>query len=241
MTLMTPERFNDRFSAYSGLKHQKNGVRLLYDAIKAGKPVEEVLSETAPWAKAFSPAPAKLNPLPVPYFAQGDNGPEGWRECQPTSIAMCLSYLRVRDPFGPGVIDDNNFVRLVKQYGDVTSQQSVSLALDFLGVKHRFVTNCSVEQAKREIDNGKPVAIGMLHNGPVTRPTGGGHYIVIIGYTDKGWIVHDPYGEQDLVKGGFAKVGGLHGMKIVYSYKNTNPRWTVEGPNSGWAWLFGGN
>jgi hypothetical protein len=78
----------------------------------------------------------------------------------------------------------------------------------------------------------------MLHHGPVTAPTGGGHYVVIIGYDDHGWIVHDPYGEQDLVNGGFIKVGGLHGMSQRYSYKNFNPRWLVGGSSKGWAWLF---
>lgn len=175
----------------------------------------------------------------VPYFAQSDNGPEGWRECQPTSVAMCLSFLKVRDPFGPGVIDDNGFVRLVKQYGDVTSQNNVAKALDRLKVKYQFATNCSAEQVKREIDSGRPVAAGMLHHGPVTAPKGGGHYIVIIGYDASSWIVHDPYGEQGLINGGFIKVGGLHGMSQKYSYKNFNPRWAAEGPSSGWAWLFG--
>jgi hypothetical protein len=239
MSEMTFERFLDRFNAYAGLPHQKDGLRLLYESIRKGSSASE-LREDAKWATIFSPPsqPSRPNPLPVAYFAQGDNGPEGWRECQPTAVSMCLNYLRVRDPFGPGVIDDNAFVKLAKRYGDVTSQVAVSKALDFLKVKYRFTTTCTVEQAKQEIDNGRPLAIGMLHHGPVTRPTGGGHYITIIGYNDKGWIVHDPYGEQDLVNGGFVKVGGLHGMRLQYSYKNTNPRWTIEGPNSGWAWIF---
>lgn len=241
------ERFLNRFEAYSNLSHQKDGVRLLYQAIKDGASADQILREDAPWAKAFSPSvppappapsPSFPNPLIVHYFAQGDNGPEGWRECQPTSISMCLNYLKVKKQDEPGIVDDNYFVKLVKQYGDVTNQASVQNALHHLGVKHRFITNCSADMVKQEISNGRPVAIGMLHNGPVTRPTGGGHYITIIGYTEKGWIVHDPYGEQDLVNGGFVKAGGIHGMRLHYSYKNMNPRWLVEGPNSGWAWVF---
>lgn len=237
-TPMTFERFLDRFEAYSGLKHQTSGIKQLYEAIKNGLPPDQILSEDAQWAKTFSPAIVNKNPLVVPYFAQGDNGPEGWRECQPTSVAMCLNFLSVKDPFGPGIIDDNGFVRIVKQYGDVTNQNNVARALDYLKVKHKFVTNCSAEQVKKEIDGGRPVAVGMLHHGPVTAPKGGGHYVVIIGYDSSGWIIHDPYGEQDLVNGGFIKTGGLHGMSQKYSYKNFNPRWTVEGPSSGWAWVF---
>jgi uncharacterized protein YvpB len=239
MTLMTFERFEDRFKAYNpAIKHQKDGVRRLYEAIQSGVPADQILSENAQWAKTFSPAIVKKNPLTVHYFAQGDNGPEGWRECQPTSVAMCLNFLRVKDPFGPGIIDDNGFVKLVKSYGDVTNQASVSKALASLKIKHRFVTDCSEGQAKQEIDAGRPLAVGMLHHGSATAPSGGGHYVVIIGYDSSGWIVHDPYGEQDLVNGGFVKVGGIHGMNQKYSYKNFNPRWLVGGPFKGWAWLF---
>jgi len=239
MTSMTFERFEDRFKAYDpAIKHQKDAVRQLYKAIQSGASADQILSENAQWAKTFSPAIFRTNPLTVPYFAQVDNGPEGWRECQPTSVAMCLNFLRVKDPFGPGIINDNGFVRLVKSYGDVTNQSSVSKALLSLNVRHRFVVDCSEGQAKREIDSGRPLAVGMLHHGPVAAPEGGGHYVVIIGYDDRGWIVHDPYGEQDLVNGGFIKAGGLHGMSQRYSYKNFNPRWLIGGPFKGWAWLF---
>ena len=36
-------------------------------------------------------------------------------------------------------------------------------------------------------------------------PSGGGHYILAIGYTDTHLIAHDPYGELDVVNGGYPK------------------------------------
>jgi GH24 family phage-related lysozyme (muramidase) len=39
-----------------------------------------------------------------PYFHQKDNGPEGWRQCQTSSIAMCLKYLDT-----PGINDDTDY------------------------------------------------------------------------------------------------------------------------------------
>jgi hypothetical protein len=62
--------------------------------------------------------------------------------------------------------------------------------------------SCSVERAKAELDKGFGLAFGILHHGPVSAPSGSGHYIAIRGYDSSGWLVHDPYGELDLVRGG---------------------------------------
>lgn len=185
------------------------------------------------------PASSQVQPLPrnplvaVPYFPQLDNGPEGYRQCQTSAIAMILSYLQV-----PGIHDDLDYLKVVNRYGDTTRQQAHQLALRALDVRARFVQNMTVAQAQAEIRAGLPVAMGILHRGPVTAPSGGGHWIVAYGFTDKAWIVHDPYGELDLVNGGWTAQGGLHGMQQAYSFKNTNPRWLIEGPASGWAWVF---
>ena len=50
--------------------------------------------------------------------------------------------------------------------------------------------------------------------------------------------VNDPYGELDLVAGTWARQGGDSGRDQSYSFRNLNPRWLVDGPESGWAWLF---
>ena len=90
-----------------------------------------------------------------------------------------------------------------------------------------------------ELKAGLPVAIGVLHHGPVSAPSGGGHWITVIGFTPDGqWIVHDPYGEQDLVNGGWVKQGGGSGRSLRYSQRNLNPRWLPDGPASGWGWCF---
>jgi hypothetical protein len=82
------------------------------------------------------------------------------------------------------------------------------------------------------IDAGRPVPVGWLHKGHVTAPSGGGHYSVIIGYNERGWIVHDPNGEANLATGGYTN--NLQGASLTYSYGNFNPRWIVEGEGSGW-------
>ena len=75
---------------------------------------------------------------------------------------------------------------------------------------------------------------GFLHHGTPSKPTGGGHWLDIIGYDDKGYWVNDPWGEIDLLTGTYPSTDGA---KKHYSYKNFEPRWMVDGPNTGWCIL----
>jgi hypothetical protein len=170
-----------------------------------------------------------------PFFSQVDpsDGAEGWRQCQTSSLAMALRFLNVK-----GIIDDTDYLRIVRQFGDTTAQETHRKALAKLGVKARFVQNCTVAQAQAEIKAGLPVVAGILHHGPATHPTGGGHYVALFGFDPTGWFVNDPYGELDLVNGGWSRQGGGAGRDQRYSFANFNPRWLPEGAASGWAWLF---
>ena len=66
-------------------------------------------------------------------------------------------------------------------------------------------------------------------------PSGGGHYILAVGYDDTHLIAHDPYGELDCVAGGYPKTGGEYGKYIKYSWKNWAPRWSVSNDHDGWG------
>jgi hypothetical protein len=146
---------------------------------------------------------------------------------------MCLAYLQV-----PGIRDDLDYLKVVQRFGDTTSQAAHQQALASLGVRARFVQNCSAPQLQAEIRSGLPAAIGILHHGPVSAPSGGGHWISVYGFTPFHYIVNDPYGELDLVSGGWVRRGGDAGRNQRYSFRNLNPRWLLEGAASGWAWLF---
>ncbi len=123
----------------------------------------------------------------------------------------------------------------VDQIGDNTS---VSITQTGAGntVNGNVGGNGNVDDAKACLLRRRPVVIGLLHRGPVTRPSGGGHYIILTGFDTRGWLVHDPYGEIDLVAGGWVRTGNGSGRSQHYSFRNTNPRWLVEGPRSGWGW-----
>ena len=219
-----------------GQPHQAEAVQLLQQSMP-----DSLLQPTSPWIKAWrnppeAPQPeAGQNPLPVKYFWQQDNGPEGWRQCQTSSIAMCLNYLGV-----PGINDDVDYLKIVQRYGDTTMQSSHQQALNELGVPARFRTDGSKQDLINRIDAGFPCPIGILHHGPVSAPSGGGHYICLIGHSDTHAICHDPFGDLDLVNGTWAAQGPQDGKSIHYSWKNLLPRWDLNnGVKDGWYWEIG--
>ena len=246
----SPITLDQLFRFWRNLPHQRAAVMELEDDLRANgyavamrrdRPWFSVWSqdgkqEDQPPAAASAPAfqGRPTNPLTgFPWFPQLDNGPEGWRQCQTSSIAMCLAYLGAG-----GIRDDLDYLRVVQRYGDTTSQAAHQQALRSLGVRARFVRNCTPQQAQAEIRSGLPVCMGILHHGPVGAPQGGGHWIACYGFDADGWRVNDPYGELNLIRGGWVQRGGSSGKGQRYSYRNLNPRWLADGPASGWAWLF---
>jgi len=181
---------------------------------------------------------ASSNSRPVtlegfPYQSQMDNGVEGWRECQTSALSMALIYLKV-----PGIRSDLDYLRIVEAHGDTTRQDVHMQALRSLKVRAAFRTNLTSEEVSAELVRGRPVCAGLLHHGPSYQPEGGGHWVTVYGQTLKAWQVMDPAGELDLVRGGFIKTGGTSGARQLYSFKNMNPRWFVDGPGTGWGWVF---
>jgi GH24 family phage-related lysozyme (muramidase) len=165
------------------------------------------------------------NPLKVPYSDQllmADG--QGWRECFSASSSMLAMYWG-KEP------NENTYDKLRARYGDSTSSDAQLAALRALGLKADFRTDGTVAMLKGEIDAGRPVAVGWLCDGPVSAPSGGGHWIVIIGYDNTGFFVNDPYGNCDLIHGGY--LSHHDGDGLHYSYENWVPRWQVEG-TGGW-------
>lgn len=233
MTNPAPITLAQLWRHWRGLPHQLAAISELEEELAANG-YAATMRRDRPWFETWSQDGKQqlVNPLPVPYFAQLDNGPEGWRQCQTSSIAMCLAFLKTQ-----GIHDDLDYLNVVRRFGDTTSQNAHIEALAYLQARARFRQNMSANDLLSELKDGRPVAIGILHHGPVSAPTGGGHYIVVIGWTDSAWICHDPYGELNLVRGGWAKQGA-GGKQVVYSQRNLNPRWLPDGPQSGWGWTF---
>jgi hypothetical protein len=168
------------------------------------------------------------------HFDQKDNDSDGWRECQSSSVAMCLKWMGVGN-----ITNDQQYVTLVEKHGDTTERAPHFAAMKDLGYsKAQWHTNLTIAQCKAEIDAGRPVCVGSLHHGPASAPTGGGHFVVLTGYTDSAWVVQDPYGSQNLSCGGFSCQTVGAGKDQLYSFKNFNPRIFVEGDGTCWGWTF---
>lgn len=191
-------------------------------------PAHAAATANAAATATAKPATAPLahpNPLPVPWFDQllmGDG--QGWRDCFTASSAMLAAYWG-KEP------NEDSYNRVRQCYGDSTSSEAQLQALRSLGLQAQFGTDGTFELLQREIDAGRPVAVGWLHHGPASAPSGGGHWTVVIGYDATGVIMNDPNGSCDLVNGGYPS--NHDGAHQHYSFRNWGPRWRVNG-TGGW-------
>ena len=187
----------------------------------------KIINDPKPEPEQVYKHPSKLI-LEVPYYSQRDNTKDPMRTCFSSSCAMLLKFLKPNSITG-----DDQYIRTVFKYGDTTSSSAQLLALEEYGVKADFSQNGGWSSIDSQLTRGIPIPIGILHKGPVTNPTGGGHWIVIIGRNEDNtaYVVHDPFGDLDLVNGGYLSSDGAF---KVYSKKNLGPRWLVESQSSGW-------
>ena len=172
-----------------------------------------------------------MKTLPVRYYSQRDSTTnQASRMCFSSSCAMLLESLK------PGALKgangDDQFLTRVRQFGDTTEAAAQLRALASYGVQAKFVQNANWGTITAQIDRGIPVPLGILHHGPVNAPTGGGHWIIAIGYSPEAILVHDPYGDLDLRRGGYISDNGAG---LSYSRRRLGPRWMVDGPSTGWA------
>ena len=218
-----------RFTEHPPLTHQLAAWNWLQE--------QQAPAVMAQFAELFRADPIPTKPplvkdsrtLQVPYFSQLDNqSGAGARECFSSSCAMLAA-------FWGKVKGDDQYNAIRSKYGDTTSATAQIKALRGLGLRPSFITNASILTLINEIDQGRPVAVGWLHKGPIAAPTGGGHWSVVIGYNPQALIHNDPNGEADLVNGGYVNHTG--GRGVSYSRKNWLKRWEVPTAGSGWAML----
>ena len=166
--------------------------------------------------------------LDVPYYSQRDNKKDPLRSCFSSACAMLLKYVKPNS-----ITSDDEYMVTVYKYGDTTEPSVQVTALEQHGLKVEFRQDGGWSDIDSQLAKGFPIPIGVLHHGPVSKPSGGGHWLTIIGRNEDNtaYVVNDPYGEMDLVNGGYQNSNGSH---LLYSKKNLGPRWLVEGPGTGW-------
>lgn len=229
----------DLLEAAKYFKGEPHQVKAFQD-LQASLTAEQRSQFTKTWRSAsaepaISPANEKPRfPLSVPYFWQRDSKTgQGERSCQSSAIAMRIEQI---DPKIIG--DDDSYLRIVNRYGDTVSQAAHQKALDHLGLKHQFRQNGTEKLLCDLLDKGIAVPIGILHKGPISKPSGGGHWITLIGYDATHFYVNDPYGSLDLINGGYPEVGPTDGKGVKYTRKNLMKRWLISSKSDGWLWII---
>jgi lysozyme len=138
------------------------------------------------------------NPLVgVRRFSQRDSAQLAQRDrtCFSSSCAMLLEAIR------PGTLQgangDDQYLAVVQHLavadgkqqtsGDTTDASAQIRALAHFGVTARLVQNADFQLIEQQINRGIPVPCGYLHRGPVERPTGSGHWLLVYGHTPPRW------------------------------------------------------
>ena len=169
--------------------------------------------------------------IQTPYYSQRDNvtqGGDNWaRTCFSSSCAMLAQTVK------PGCIKgDDDYISKRRKYGDSTDASAQIKCLKSLGINARFITSGDIFLVKKLLDRDIPVPCGILHKGPASAPSGGGHWVCVVGYDDEGFTVNDPWGRIRNSDGVYVSQSGEH---VHYSYSLFDTRWTVASSNDGWC------
>ncbi len=247
--LLSEDRWLDHWSHYRGLPHQREAVLQLRKGILGAQ--AGLMAADAGWARTFSPEGAQgpPNPLQPPtvkpsrrviYQPQTDSEIPGMadRMCFSSTMTMFANFYR------PGILTgknaDDQYLRLLLAVGKSSADADAHvMQLLRLGIKTQYIQNGTWPLLLDETAKGNVVAVGWYHNGPASRPKRDhGHWSLVSGATATHAIHYDPYGEADLIGGGY--LPNKNGAALSYSRRNWGPRWLADGPASGWAIVFKG-
>ncbi|MGB3402727.1 MAG: C39 family peptidase [Microcoleaceae cyanobacterium] len=146
--------------------------------------------------------------LDVPYISQVDNWFNPTGACNVTSIAMCLEYLETPPRTSISQFEDELYrYALERGYSRHSPYDLADLVRDY-GCKDYFTENALIEDVKDWVSSGKPAVIHGYF-------TSFGHIVVVVGYDEYGFIVHDPFGEW--FSTGYRT--DLSGAYLHYSYR----------------------
>lgn len=152
------------------------------------------------------PLPTSVK-LPIPYRSQLDNSNNPYGSCNVTSLAMCLDYLGAKRKRAGGQFEDELY-RYAEDHGlSRHDPHDLAQIVRDYGCKDTFESDANFDQIKRWLATGKPIVVHGYF-------TSFGHIVVIAGYDQAGFLVHDPYGEW--FENGYRT--DLSGEYVHYSY-----------------------
>jgi hypothetical protein len=210
----------------SNPKHREAYVKL-FAAIEKLDP--SLLSDEAEWVKTYREKAPTPPVLAVPYFSQRDNYRDAARTCFSSSCAMLTECLKPGTL--PGAKGDDKYVEQVFKRGDSTDASVQIQTLKHFGISASFKTNGTLGTLDALLAQGIPVPIGILHHGPASAPSGGGHWLIVVGKEGSDYIVNDPWGCIDHAN---VTHPNTDGKLKKYSKALLDSRWTVASANDGW-------
>ena len=166
-----------------------------------------------------------------PYEYYNEDEIKGWRRSQAFCMAMVLKYLDAE-----GINGVNDYINLLNKRGSNGSRDAHLQSIRTLGYTATFNQSVDPEDIKDNIKRGLPVIASVISKKHISNPKGGAHYVVITGYGYDYWLVQDPFGELDLIDGGWKDRSAEAGKNIKYNYEHFNRRLFVAGGATGWCW-----
>jgi uncharacterized protein YvpB len=138
---------------------------------------------------ALTPAtPPNTVRLDVPYKSQRDNinNPDG--SCNVTSLAMCLEFLSIPGRRSDMALEDELYEYALDHNLSRHNPYDLAQIVRDYNAKDSFDTHATIDAVKQWLAAGHPA----VTHGFFTRS---GHIVVLVGYDESGFLVHDPYGE----------------------------------------------
>lgn len=126
--------------------------------------------------------------IPVPYLTQLDNLNNPYGSCNVTAVAMVLGFYRIPIFQNRQQLEDILYQWLIDRRMSRHSPYDLSELLKTYRPHSTFTEKAKWGDVKRHLEGGNPI---ILH-GWFTRF---GHIVVLVGFNEQGYLVHDPYGK----------------------------------------------
>ncbi|MGL5080477.1 MAG: C39 family peptidase [Microcoleaceae cyanobacterium] len=143
----------------------------------------------------------------ISYKSQIDNWYNPTGACNVTSLAMCLEYLGASRRTGYTQFEDELYEYALSQGYSRHNPYDLARVVKDYGMQDFFTENTMIEDIQDWVAANNPAVIHGYF-------TSFGHIIVVVGYDEQGFIVHDPYGEW--FPSGYRT--DLSGAYLHYSY-----------------------
>ena len=168
----------------------------------------------------------------TPYIHHPYNGVSDAAKSLSCTLGACLLQQKL---FNKETYED--YVSRVDKHGDSSKATTHLDVLRQMGIPMKFVRDLDASDIKETIDQGRSVPVGLVIKGTPERPRGFTYCILIYGYSDTHWLVHDSVGRADIQRGFWVSNEEGSGEAVTYNIEESRNRIFFGGGCSAFAWL----